>query len=276
MPSGPANAIRPFDDKRPMDARPMDGLPRGLREVGRERSGSGRYPRLTAAASVLAVGYVVVAGTMLALGLLVTKLLANGPVGRADESATRWLSQHRDGVLDFATSVLSRSADTVGAIAVALLVVIVLARRRHWHEVGVLVAGLALELLTFLAVNFLVDRPRPAVPKLGSVPSTSSFPSGHCAAALVIYASIAIFVSANGGRRAMRALAWAGALIMPLAVGFARVYRGMHHPLDVAAGLVMGAAVLAVALAAFRAADVAAARAEPRSSGPAPLEREPA
>ena len=90
------------------------------------------------------------------------------------------------------------------------------------------------------------------------------------------YASVAIFVSAGGGRPAIRVLAWAGALIMPLAVGFSRVYRGMHHPLDVAAGLAMGAAVLVVVLAAFRAADVAAARAEPQLNGLAPLEREPA
>jgi membrane-associated phospholipid phosphatase len=218
----------------------------------------------------------VVAGAMLALGLLMTQLLANGPVGRADESATRWLAEHRDGALDFATNVLSRSADTAGAVAIATLVAIILARRRRWHDVGVLVVGLAFELLTFLAVNFLIDRPRPAVPKLGSVPSTSSFPSGHCAAALVIYASVAIFVSAGGGRPAIRVLAWAGALIMPLAVGFSRVYRGMHHPLDVAAGLAMGAAVLVVVLAAFRAADVAAARAEPQLNGLVPLEREPA
>ena len=178
-----------------------------------------------------------------------------------------------DGALDLLTSVLSRSADTAGAVAIALLVVIILARRRRWRDAVVLVAGLGLELFTFLAVNFLVDRPRPAVPKLGSVPSTSSYPSGHSAAVLVIYASIAIFVSAGGARQASRVLAWAAAVIMPTAVGFARVYRGMHHPLDVAAGLVMGAAVLFVAFAAFRAADVAA-RGAPESNGSAPLERE--
>jgi len=275
MPTGPANAMRPLDDKRPV------GVHHGLREVDRERdhepdAGTDRHHVAVAATSILAVGYLVVVGIMVALGLLVTKLLTTGPVGRADESATRWLSEHRDGTLDFVTSVLSRSADTTGAIGVALLVVVVLAHRRRWHDVGVLVVGLTLELITFLSVNYLVDRPRPAVAKLGSVPSTSSFPSGHCAATLVIYVSIAIFVSAGGGRQAFRSLAWAAALIMPLAVGFSRVYRGMHHPLDVVAGLLMGAAVLVVTLAAFRAADVAAAHAEPQSNGLVPLEREPA
>ncbi len=46
---------------------------------------------------------------------------------------------------------------------------------------------------------------------------------------------------------------------MPAAVGFARVYRGMHHPTDVVAGALMGVAVLAVALVAVRAAKVASA-----------------
>src|SRR5438067_4992251 len=167
MASASTHATRPRDNEPPSDA-----WPTRVGDIAPERTGlRARYPRATAAASVLVAGYVAVGVAMLALGLLVTKVLAGGPVGRADVEATRWLSEHRDGALDLLTSVLSRSADTAGAVAIALLVVIILARRRRWRDAGVLVAGLGLELFTFLAVNFLVDRPRPAVPKLGSVPS---------------------------------------------------------------------------------------------------------
>ena len=40
--------------------------------------------------------------------------------------------------------------------------------------------------------------------------------------------------------------------------GLARMYRGMHHPTDVAAGLLIGAGSLVVAVAAARAAGAAA------------------
>jgi membrane-associated phospholipid phosphatase len=42
-------------------------------------------------------------------------------------------------------------------------------------------------------------------------------------------------------------------------VAFARMYRGMHHPLDIAGGVVIGIAVLAAMVFVSRATGVAAA-----------------
>ena len=102
-------------------------------------------------------------------------------------------------------------------------------------------------------MNFLVDRPRPDVAKLGSEPATSSFPSGHSAATTVIYVLIALCVSTTVRRRSLRIAAWCVAILMPCAVGFARVYRGMHHPTDVLFGILMGVAALTVAMATVEA-----------------------
>jgi len=42
------------------------------------------------------------------------------------------------------------------------------------------------------------------------------------------------------------------AAVLPVAVGFSRVYRGFHHPTDVIFGYVLGAAVIWVAFLAVR------------------------
>ena len=76
---------------------------------------------------------------------------------------------------------------------------------------------------------------------------------------MVIYLLVAVVVTASTARLIWRALAWTAVVVMPAAVGFARVYRGMHHPTDVLAGALMGVAVLAVALVAVRAAKAASA-----------------
>ena len=150
------------------------------------------------------------------------------------------------------TGLASRSADTMGIIAAAVVVLIVLATRRRWAQLAVLVTGLTLELSAFLTVNALVDRDRPDVPRMGATPSTGSFPSGHTAATLVLYGAIALFVSETGRAFVWRALAWIVAAVLPVAVGFARVYRGFHHPTDVAFGYILGCAVLLVAVLAVR------------------------
>lgn len=57
------------------------------------------------------------------------------------------------------------------------------------------------ELLTFLCVTLVVHRPRPPVARLDVAPETSSFPSGHTAAAVALYGCIAILVLWIYGRR---------------------------------------------------------------------------
>jgi len=215
------------------------------------RAPTGRAGRIPAAIIVVA-GYAIVVTTLVLTGLLLTHVLLDGSLGRWDTGSTRWLSEHRTGFFNDVTGIASRSADTLGIIAVALVVVIVLAIRHRWRQAAVLVTGLTLELSAFLAVNALVGRDRPAVPRMGSTPSTSSFPSGHIAATLVLYGAIALFVSEAGRAFVWRALAWLAAATIPVVVGFARVYRGFHHPTDVVFGYVLGCAVLLVAVLAVR------------------------
>ncbi len=223
--------LSPFDDER--------------------RAPTGRAGRLPAAIVVVA-GYAAVVTTLVLTGLLLTHVLLDGSVGRWDTDSTRWLAEHRTGFLDDVTGIASRSADTLGIIAVALVVVIVLATRHRWRQAAVLVTGLTLELSAFLAVNALVGRDRPAVPRMGSTPSTGSFPSGHTAATLVLYGAIALGVSEAGRALVCRTLAWLAAATIPVVVGLSRVYRGFHHPTDVVFGYVLGCAVLLVAVLAVR------------------------
>jgi undecaprenyl-diphosphatase len=236
-----------------------------------EPAGPEGHPSLREAARALVTGYVLTVGLLTGFGFLLPRVLLDGPVGRADDSIVSWLSEHRTATLGRVTDLVSRSVDTIGAIAIALVVCAVLAFLHRWREVAVVVVGLAFELSCFLTIGFFVDRPRPKVPQIGALPATSSYPSGHTAATVVIYASVAVAVWAVTGNRFWRALAWLVAVAMPLFVAFARVYRGMHHPLDVVAGLVLGGLALLTVLRAIRADRQAAA-----GDGPPVGERAPA
>ena len=230
-----------------------ESVPERLGERGEEIGRRLGWAPVLNTAGVLAVGYAVVAAVLVAVGVLLTHVLLSGTLGRWDDSATRWLADHRVAWLDQASQLLSRSADTLGVLGLAALVVVVLAWHRRWWQVAVLMSALALELSVFLLVNFVVDRPRPNVAKLGSTPSTSSFPSGHSAATVALYGSVAVFVWLATSRRGFRVVAVVAAVSAPVAVGFARVYRGMHQPLDVLFGFGMGAAVVVVAVIAVSA-----------------------
>ena len=139
-------------------------------------------------------------------------------------------------------------------IGIAVAVSIVLAIGRHWRELGFLVAGLIVEAAVSLTTSILVNRPRPNVPRLDAAPPTASFPSGHTAAATVLYVSLALVLVSFVRNVTVRVLAWILAIAIPIFVGLSRLYRGMHHPTDVMGSVVLGAGALMFALLASRTA----------------------
>jgi undecaprenyl-diphosphatase len=195
-------------------------------------------------------GYVLLSVVLLGLGLLLTHVLLHGTLGAWDNSASRWLADHRVSWLNQVGGAITWLADTIGILVVAAVTEVGLFLRRHRREALLFLVGLPVELASFLTVNALTNRPRPSVPRLGSLPSTSSFPSGHVAAALVLYGLIAVCVSRLTRTQVAHRIAWTVAVLIPVLVGIARVYQGMHHVTDVVAGALLGLGSAATACVA--------------------------
>jgi undecaprenyl-diphosphatase len=110
-----------------------------------------------------------------------------------------------------------------------------------------LATAMLAEVSLFMATTLLVERDRPDVTQMDVSPPTSSFPSGHTAAATALAVSLALVVTWNVRSTAIKVTVWSLAVLVGPAVAIARVYRGMHHPTDVAMGLLMGAACVLLA-----------------------------
>ena len=66
-----------------------------------------------------------------------------------------------------------------------------------------------------------------------------SFPSGHSSNAVAVYGSLAV-------HEKKRKLLWVLAVVLPLLVGFSRVFVGAHFPTDVLCGWLLGALIVAL------------------------------
>ncbi len=211
-----------------------------------------------AVGSIALAGYAVMSALLVGVGLLITHQF--GALTRWDESVNRWFVARRTASWNDWTRYATRVADTLGVLVVLLLAAIVLFLLRHRWQALILLVALSLEFVTFLTVNYSVGRPRPDVAPLGSVPSTSSFPSGHTAATIALYGGLALIISHRLRSRVAGFFLWTFAVLLATAIGFARIYRGMHHPTDVLAGALMGLAALGVAVVAVRIGQAAAER----------------
>jgi membrane-associated phospholipid phosphatase len=203
---------------------------------------------------VWSIGLIVLGIAIVGLGLLLTHLLLPAGLGHLDASVSRWFVQQRTPTLDTLTRFGSDLGTTPVIIGMAVVAVIVLAIGRHWLQIGFLVCALTLEFFVFLTSTLVVDRVRPMVPRLDPTPVTSSYPSGHAAAALTLYVGLAIVIWSLVRSSAVRAIAWIVAVALPLFVGVSRLYRGMHHLTDVIASLLLGCGALLFALLATRSA----------------------
>ncbi|MDQ1418137.1 MAG: hypothetical protein QOJ52_99 [Acidimicrobiaceae bacterium] len=238
------------------------------------------HPAVSTIATIFG-SYVLVAATLIVSGLVFTHFLSHGFVGHWDEHVNNWFAAHRTGTWNRVSGWFSALADTLGVVVVAAVVTVVLLIRRWGRLAFLLVIGLAVELAAFLSTTYLVARPRPSAPHLGSTPSTFSWPSGHTAATLVLYGGIALLVMAATPRRFPRVAAWTIAVALTLGVALSRVYRGEHHPTDTMAGVILGIGALWAAVLAIRAggsslrhrapakaaADPPAPRADPPAGG---------
>lgn len=253
----------PSASRRELPAR-RDGYPAPLLDVQRDpRAGllaaRLRRPPLAAFCLVTLVGYAILAAVTIGIGLLVVDLLLPiHAIGHTDELANEWLARHRSASLDDASYVASSIGDIPAVPALVILTAAGAALTRRWRIVAFILGAILVEVATYRVTSLLVHRERPTVLRLDHLPVNQSFPSGHVAASVVVYCGLALLACSRLRQRWARTVVWTLAILLPIVVAVSRMYRGMHHPIDVAAGALVGAASLAVALLATRAADGAA------------------
>ena len=153
-----------------------------------------------------------------------------------DDIRTGWLTDLAKGVTALGSPPAMIAIGVVGAGMLAV--------RRRWPELVVLVAGLIAVSIATDSLKAAVDRHRPPDPLVST--SLSSFPSGHASHAIV-YVVIAC-VLAFGGTLPIRRRTGVimGGVAAALLVGISRVYLHAHYASDVFGGWALGVAVFAI------------------------------
>jgi membrane-associated phospholipid phosphatase len=189
---------------------------------------------------------VVVWFAIVGLGLLIRGPLHGLP---EEDVVNEGLVETRTPLLNTLTMFWSNIGQTEFLIAACVIAMFILWRRtKQWWLVLVPAIAVSVQAIIFMSAALVVGRTRPEVDQLESSPPTSSYPSGHTGAAMAFYLTLALLAQ----RIANPVLRWIATILcvlVPFAVGFARLYRGMHHPSDVGAGAVNG---FACALLAWR------------------------
>jgi undecaprenyl-diphosphatase len=193
----------------------------------------------------LLFAFVAIAALSIVAGLVVTRVLLHlHGVAGADEGLIGFFARHRSAGLTDASLVGSIMAGGVVLPIIAAVAALIAVAAKHWRLAGFLLFALAIESASYRTTTLLVHRHRPEVHRLEKLPVDASYPSGHTAASIAVYCGLALLLTSRIKNRAAQIAIWVVAVLIPVYVAFSRMYRGMHHPLDVAGGVVVGIAAL--------------------------------
>jgi len=169
------------------------------------------------------------------------------PLLAFDQTLRAWVVAHRIGALDGIMWTLS-AVGRGGLIWLVLAAILVVwGRLQRSAALSLVLAVLIGSLTADHVLKPIVHRSRPFVeaPKvrvIGGRPDDPSFPSGHA-------------TNAFAGAFVLSALAAAPAIlwwVLAIAIAYSRVYVGVHYPLDVTAGALLGLAAGAIAVTVYR------------------------
>lgn len=153
---------------------------------------------------------------------------------------------------------LTALGGTTVVTLVTLVGILAFAFHKRYRHAAVMGGAVLLAWASSSAGKALYDRPRPDLVPHGSFVYTGSFPSGHSTLSAAVYLTLAMLVASLETRRRTKALAYSLAAALVVAVGFSRVYLGVHWPSDVLAGWCLGSMWALAAWIALRAAGVQA------------------
>ncbi len=150
------------------------------------------------------------------------------------------------GLATGALTVVTHLGSALVLVPVTLVAILTLVRCHRPVHAALMGAALAGGEALNTTLKLAFARPRPSFTDPLATAAGFSFPSGHAMVSLVVYGALAFVVATAVSPRWAKGLVIFLASALILAIGFSRVYLGVHYPSDVVAGYSAGLAWLMV------------------------------
>jgi undecaprenyl-diphosphatase len=170
--------------------------------------------------------------------------MASGELASIDGTVAAWLHTHATGLATTLLSTVTRLGGAQVLLAVTLLAALALLLRRRVAHAALMGAALGGGEALNWALKAAFERPRPSLSDPLATAAGFSFPSGHAMASITVYGALAFVIAASVGTRRAQLLVLSSAIALVLAIGFSRVYLGVHYASDVVAAYCAGLAWL--------------------------------
>jgi membrane-associated phospholipid phosphatase len=161
---------------------------------------------------------------------------AGETIARADGRFAVTLHAHVDPAAATGFQLVTQLGSTAVLVAVAAVAAGYLARLGRRQDAALVILAFAgAEVLTW-SLKAVFQRERPRFEDPVATASSFSFPSGHALVSAAVYGTVAYLLWQSLRPPRARAACVAGAALLVAAIGFSRLYLGVHYLSDVLAG----------------------------------------
>jgi membrane-associated phospholipid phosphatase len=172
---------------------------------------------------------------------------------RADARVAAALHGNATPAVTDALRLVTQLGSSVALVAVTVLGVATLAWLGRRRDATLLVLTLVGGQAITWSLKALFQRERPSFDDPLATAAWFSYPSGHALTSIAVYGALASILASSLQSKRARAGCVTGVVVLVAAIGFSRVYLGVHYLSDVVAGYCAGVACLLVAKEAVRA-----------------------
>src|SRR5256886_7396152 len=168
-------------------------------------------------------------------------VIHHDPLTQFDVALLDWLHARATATGQAVFNAVSLLGSPVMLTILALAVALLLAARREWIVLAGWLAAFAGGGLLDVVLKLVIRRPRPPGAAAFLQHFSWSFPSGHAMASLIGYGILAYVLTLLWiHRRSGQIAVVFGAALLIIAIGFSRLYLGVHYFSDVVGGYAAG------------------------------------
>lgn len=169
-----------------------------------------------------------------------------GNIQKIDNAIYGWVKSLQN---ETTTQVLTVITDIGGPIGIAIILVVsaVFCIYRKKEKYGLAITlNIVVSTLTYIILKNIIRRPRPPMEERVTSEIGFSFPSGHTTNNIALYGFFIYLVCLNVQNKKVKTILCAILGIMPILIGFSRIYLRVHYPSDVIAGICLGISSLII------------------------------
>ena len=173
------------------------------------------------------------------------EILSKESIVGIDQAVANWIYTLRSPFLNDVMKVIT----SLGSVWAVLGILVVLAFVLYFLKKEKYIIPVVISLITSIGfstvVKILLARPRPIIDNALVIETSYSFPSGHTLIAITFYGILVIYLCMYVKSNVAKVFSILFGILIILAVGFSRIYLGVHWPSDVLASLLLGIGWLA-------------------------------